>query len=163
MTTAETCSEPHVRPRKSVATTARRRYLCGIRTSISGSFTYGVGGWPFGRVTIDDSWVSVGPALGPLLVLMSLGLALAVMLERWPAALLIPAGLAALAITPRRRYALSAVRACEVRVNAGSRAVELSTDAGTDRIWLWCLPVDSLLSEMARRGAPIEPEAQAKL
>jgi hypothetical protein len=132
----------------------RRRYPCAIRLSWSGPHTYGVGSWPLAEVSIDDAAVCVGPAVIPLVVLTAAGLLLGLALEAW-LALLAPAALFSLAIIPRRTFPLSAIRVRETRIRLGNRAVELSTDPGTDKVWVWCLPVDRLLAEIAQREVTI--------
>jgi hypothetical protein len=140
--------------RSNLPQSRRRRYPCAIRLSWAGPYTYGVGGWPLAEVSIDDACVRVGPAIIPLVALMAAGLLLGLALDSW-FALLTPAALLSLGIIPRRTFPLSAIRVRETRIRLGSRAVELSTDPGTDKVWVWCLPVDKLLAEIAQHEVTI--------
>lgn len=143
---------------------SRRRYLCGVRSSApSGSFTYGVGGWPFTQAVINPTAVSVGPALWPLIALISTGVVLTLALGRWQPILLTIAGLFSWVRTPRRTYPLVTVRVRETTVQLWSRALELSSDVGAEKIWLWFLPVDRFLSEMTRRGVQIQRKDDVNL
>jgi len=139
----------------------RRSFLCGIRKSLDGGFTYGAGGWPFAQAVIEENRLRVGPALASLSVLMVVGLAGAALARQWVPLLLVLAGLFGIAATPRRTYPFSTLRV--QRRNVGvSKAVELSDAESGDRIWLWFIPMDSFVGELRSRGVAIDDEPRQR-
>jgi len=139
-----------------MTTEPRRVFLCGVRKSTDGGFTYGVGGWPFVQATLDATTLSVGPAVPSLLALTAVGVMLTVLLQQGLLLLVVPVALFGLLATPKRKYSLPNLRARRTTIGLGSKAIELSKDGGADRIVIWFLSADAFAIALRQRGVAVQ-------
>ena len=131
-------------------------FLCGVRNSWDGAFTYSAGGWPFVQVVLEANALRIRPAILPLIGLGTLGVLLGLVLSQPMLYTLAPAAAVAFAVLPRRDYHLQALCVRRCTIGLPSRGFELATDVGTKRVWIWFVPTSAFTEALQRRGVLIE-------
>ena len=131
--------------------------LCGIRKDAPvGGFTLRAGGWPFAKLSLDETDLRLGPAPIPIAAFVLACSAVGVAAGIWYLGL-VALFVAAIALvgTPSVSWPIATLRVQATRANGLARALKFQSPNSADPLWVWQLPVDRVVASLRTRGVEV--------